>query len=327
MKQLFEEWNPSGDSLVVVKRANGIVAKYAAMKITLTIRQLYYQFVQQNWLKNTERNYKRLIDLMARARLAGLTDWSAIEDRTRNLSSLTAWSSPSEMIEVQAANFRFDLWADQPNRVEVWIEKEALASVFEQICRQLRVDFMCCRGYMSLSELYDAGQRLKLRRSGRSIYGDEHAKQRNVILHFGDHDPSGMDMTRNIEERLRQFSEGPVKLIRCALNMDQIEQYDPPPNPAKITDSRFEKYAEEYGNESWELDALDPLVLRGLVATHVAEYQNSELFKAADRKERNARTVLKAIAGNWVVAETAVRNEVDVLDYDEDRPDDTGNDE
>lgn len=85
-----------------------------------------------------------------------------------------------------------------------------------------------------------------------------------VIFHLGDHDPSGKDMTRDIIDRMELFMGG-VKLERLALKMDQVERNNPPPNPAKITDSRSTGYIAQFGNESWELDALEPAVIGGLI--------------------------------------------------------------
>jgi hypothetical protein len=98
----------------------------------------------------------------------------------------------------------------------------------------------------------------------------ERAGQTPIILHFGDHDPSGIDMTRDIDDRLRMFMGG-MEVRRLALNMDQVEQYQPPPNPAKLTDSRATGYIERFGDESWELDALDPTTLSALVRDEIQD--------------------------------------------------------
>lgn len=86
--------------------------------------------------------------------------------------------------------------------------------------------------------------------------GKDH-RERRVILHLGDHDPSGIDMTRDISDRLELFGAD-VEVKRIALNWDQIDEFTPPPNPAKLSDSRAGAYIAEYGDESWELDALEP---------------------------------------------------------------------
>jgi len=122
--------------------------------------------------------------------------------------------------------------------------------------------------------------------------------QRAILLHFGDHDPSGLDMTRDIEDRFKLFGAD-VSVERVALNMDQIEEFSPPPNFAKVTDSRFEGYEEQYGASSWELDALDPTTLRRLVEHHVSAHRDADLWSRAVAREEEERKQLQWVAENW----------------------------
>jgi hypothetical protein len=273
----------------VIDQANEIIRAYRSQGYHLTLRQLYYQFVSRDLIPNNMKSYKRLGNIINDARLAGLIDWEAIEDRTRNLHELPAWESPQSIIDACASQFRIDKWKNQECRVEVWIEKEALAGVFERVCDELRVPFFSCRGYTSQSEMWVAGMRLK-----RIIRG----KQKPIILHFGDHDPSGIDMTRDIIDRLQMFMGG-VKLERLALNMDQVEEYSPPPNPAKTTDSRYQSYIEVYGEESWELDALEPDVLAGLVREFVESVRDQALWDTAVEEEGEHRRLLGEVSNRW----------------------------
>lgn len=277
------------DSLAVISQANQIIATYAAQGYDLTLRQLFYQFVSRDLIKNTQTEYKRLGSIINDARLAGMIDWESITDRTRNLHALATWASPSSIIDACVQQFRTDRWASQPNRLEVWIEKEALAGVFQRVCDELRIPFFSCRGYTSQSEMWVAAQRLR---------GIIKNKQTPIILHFGDHDPSGMDMTRDIKDRLALFMGG-VKLDRLALNMDQIEEYEPPPNPAKLTDSRAEGYITEFGDESWELDALEPDVLAALVRDFANEIIDPDLWRESVEEEEDYRRKLQAVSDNW----------------------------
>jgi hypothetical protein len=189
-----------------------------------------------------------------------------------------------------AKQFRNDLWAGQPFRPEVWVEKEALAGVFQRVCDELRVPLFACRGYTSQSEMHAAAMRLRgyKRDSG----------QTPVVFHFGDHDPSGVDMTRDIRDRLRLFMGG-MKVERLALNMDQIEEYEPPPNPAKDTDSRFTGYSELYGDESWELDALEPSVLAALVSDRIADVRDDDAWQEACDEQDEARAALARVSERW----------------------------
>lgn len=274
----------------MIRRVNEICNRYAAQGYTLTLRQLYYQLVASDVIPNRVEEYNKLGDVVNNGRLAGMIDWNHLEDRTRNLQRLAHWDDPASIISASAAQFRYDRWANQPVRPEVWIEKEALAGVFERICNELRVPFFSCRGYTSQSEAWRAGQRM--------IRYLEEGKQ-PVILHFGDHDPSGIDMTRDVRDRLSLFAGEEVRLERLALNMDQIDQYGPPPNPAKVTDSRFVSYQQVYGDESWELDALDPATLSGLVRSAIEGLRDETAWAQAIDDEQAARQALTEVSRNW----------------------------
>ena len=286
MKECFAEKDFRDTTLVLVYEANEIIAEYAAQGFTLTLRQLYYQFVARDLIPNTQRSYKRLGSVVNDARLAGLIDWAAIEDRTRHIESTPHWESPADIVRTCARQFRIDKWAKQPYRAEVWIEKEALAGVVSGVCEKLDVPYLSCRGYTSQSVMYEAAARL----SDYSVAG-----QTPVILHFGDHDPSGIDMTRDIMDRLEIFGAR-VELHRLALNMDQVETHRPPPNPAKVTDSRFKAYLAKYGGESWELDAMEPRMLVGLISDFIEDLRDDDAWAEAVQEERKARAQLRAVA-------------------------------
>ena len=298
MKQAFKVWAPRGDALEMVRQANSICAEYAGQGYDLTLRQLYYQFVSRDLIPNTQRAYKSLGSVIDKARLSGLLDWAYIVDRTRNAYRTDGNdTSPEEAIRLTAESYRRALWEDQPYHVEVWVEKEALAGVVERAASEVGVIYFSCRGYVSQSEMYAAGMRFRSwGRQGKD----------SLLIHLGDHDPSGIDMTRDIEDRLLMFA-GPYcpQIRRIALNLDQVQQYDPPPNPAKVTDSRFEGYQLEYGNESWELDALEPQVLNDLIVQEVLSVRDEELWTIAEDRQEAEREQLTNISDNWdqIVAE------------------------
>lgn len=245
----YRSFNFRQDTLDKIGQASGIIQEYQSQGFQLTLRQLYYQHVARGLIENTERSYKALGGLISDARLAGLISWDAIEDRTRSLRGLQTHRSPAALLRQAAKSYRRDLWEGMPIRPEVWVEKNALAEVVGTICNRLRVDFFPCVGYVSQSEQWAAGQRLA---------GYYKRGQQPIVFHLGDHDPSGLDMTRDNRDRLSMFAGCPVQVVRLALNRDQVDRFQPPPNPAKVTDSRFADYQREHGDESWELDALEP---------------------------------------------------------------------
>lgn len=266
--------------------ANQIVAAYAAQGFDLTLRQLYYQMVARDLIPNRQNEYKRLGQIISDARRAGVVDWDAIIDRTRNLRENSHWGTPADILLSAEQSFQVDKWAGQSYRPEVWVEKDALVGVVERACRPLDVAFFACRGYSSDSEMWRAAQR-------GIAYGER--GQRLYIIHLGDHDPSGIDMSRDIQDRFNLFWAEPV-VKRIALNLDQIEQYNPPPNPAKETDSRWQSYVDEYGvTDSWELDALEPQVLVDLITTEVLAIRDDALWDAQVERENSGKAALRAM--------------------------------
>lgn len=274
----------------IIQIANAIIEEYQGQGLQLTLRQLYYQFVARDILPNHQKMYKLLGNVINDARLAGHVDWKAIVDHTRNLRGKQFWTSPGELVEAAAESYNVDRWDGQTERPEVWIEKDALLGVFERPCRRWDISYFSCRGYTSQSEMWVASQRMlsRYRETG----------QKTVVYHFGDHDPSGIDMTRDIEDRLVLFGEEEdyFRLERIALNAAQVKKYKCPPNPAKMTDARAQKYVAEYGKQSWELDALDPRVLAGLVQVWTEELiDNKELWKQREAEQADGRVkILKA---------------------------------
>ncbi len=281
--------NFRGSSVEIIAQANEIIDEYTEQGYDLTLRQLYYQFVSRDLIANTQKEYKRLGSIINDARLAGLIDWNSLVDRTRNLQDLSHWTSPQSIVDSCAAQYRIDKWKAQPIRPEVWIEKDALLGVIQDACQDLDVAYFSCRGYTSQSEMWNGAQRMV----GR--YDDDN--QETLIIHLGDHDPSGVDMSRDIADRLTLFMSN-AEVKRIALNMDQIEEFTPPPNPAKFTDSRCAGYVAEFGSESWELDALEPKVLSGLVRDTILSVRDEDLWDEAEAEEDEAKAILRKVAAD-----------------------------
>lgn len=279
---------------LIIDHANTIISEYTAQGFDLTLRQLYYQFVARGLIANRQTEYKRLGGIINAARLAGEVDWNAITDRTRNVRGGGGWDSPEQMIRAYASGYGIDHWEHQPVRPEVWIEKDALVGVIAGVCSELNVPYFSCRGYTSQSEMWRASQRHL-----RYIQND----QSTLIIHLGDHDPSGIDMSRDIHERMGMFmgwdAVSGLSFERVALNEDQISFYNPPPNPAKLTDSRATTYIAQFGFESWELDALEPRVLSDLIRDTVMDVVDHGEWERSHDLEKEQRDVLKEVANRW----------------------------
>lgn len=289
-KQFYKHVDFRADTIDLIATMNTICDDYMAQGFVLTVRQLYYQLVARAIIPNTERSYKRVTGVANDARMAGLMDWAAIEDRTRSFITRGRWGSGNEILANVAKQFHMDMWEDQEHRVFVIVEKEALAGVLEGVCRKFDMPLLAARGYPSGTVLREF--------ANTALVGAYRGNQHPVILHLGDHDPSGIDMSRDLAERLELFSDnqGSVEFHRIALNMPQIQEQKPPPNPAKTTDSRFDSYERLYGDESWELDALSPNYLAKLVERHARKFIDNKKWAARIEEIADVKARLETVA-------------------------------
>lgn len=294
MRWEYVPWKASGQSAAIVDAANTYLDEYSEMGYQLSLRQLYYRFVADNVISNSEKSYKRLGDIITRARDAGLIDWDMLVDRNRSATIRPDWGNASSFLSQMSDAFTVNLWRNQRVRCEVWVEKAALEEIAERAASAYGVTSFACRGYVSSSTMREAAMRLV------EMAGD--SAEAISILHLGDHDPSGLDMTRDIEDRLKKYfhahvwGECSLDVHRIALNMDQIDEYGPPPNPAKVTDSRFADYQLKHGDESWELDSLPPDVLAELIREKIELcIDNANLFEEMrDFEQREKDRIMKA---------------------------------
>ncbi len=281
---------PSVEKLHVI---NGIIEEYRVQGYTLTLRQLYYQLVSRDIIPNKQSEYKNISKLLKEGRMSGMVDWDAIEDRLRVPYLPYSNTNPAQAIEDTINQYRLNRQEGQNTYVEVWIEKDALSGFLKPITHKYHVRLLVNRGYGSLTAIHDAYNR----------FSQHISKGRKTkILYLGDHDPSGVDMIRDIEDRIKEmlvtdyyFDETSFVLEPIALTMEQINRFKPPPNPAKITDPRARNYIKKYGNVSWEVDALNPETLDGLLSGKIEESIDMELYNAVLEKEKEDKKKLKKI--------------------------------
>lgn len=303
MKEEFVEHRFGTDGMELIRKTDAILSEYRSQGYVMTLRQVYYQMIGRDlfpasWIdratgtKNNVKNYKKFGVLVSDARLAGLLDWSMIEDRGRETHVNSHWKSPAHIIRACAEQFTIDRWDGQENYVEVFVEKDALSGILLPVCREWDVRFTANKGYSSSSAMYESSKRLLS--AGRQLK-DIH------IIYLGDHDPSGIDMTGDIERRFELFTRDAVlfNIHRLALNMDQVEAWGPPENPAKETDSRFEKYRSEFGESSWELDAVEPATLSELVEEKIKELIDFAVWEEVEEKERQMKSDLSEMADRY----------------------------
>ncbi len=278
MLETFKETQFTPESMEMVRQCNAIIERYLAQDLRLTLRQLYYQLVTQNIIVNREQSYKNLGKLVSNARLAGLIDWDSIEDRVRIPRLPNEFRDLSALIEAAIRSYRLPRWKNQDHYVELWVEKDALSGVLAPMATEYHITLMVNRGYSSQSAMYEAATRFRRKRG-----------LTRILLYLGDHDPSGMDMVRDIQDRL-DLMMAATQVEKIALTMTQIRQYNPPPNPAKMSDSRANGYVAEHGQSSWEVDALPPDVLQALVRSAIERYVDLDLMediKAQEEADKN----------------------------------------
>lgn len=252
----------------------------------LTLRQVYYQLVGKGYIENNVSQYGMLSKLLKFARIDGYISWEDIEDRVRTYHDLTGWSSSGRFIRASLEEFltdyQRDLLQSQGTYIEIWIEKDALASIFTRVAQAYTVPVVVCRGFSSVSFLNDYKERLSYYKS-----------KQPVLLYFGDFDPSGVEMLKAMETTLQDelLVEG-ILFKRVALLREDITRYRLPHSPEalKRTDTRASKHIAEYGALAVELDALSPAVLEQKIREAIEgemdmEALNNERLKEEDDLE------------------------------------------
>lgn len=292
MKEHFLHKRFSKESMKLIDHANSILDDYAGQGYRVSLRQLYYRFVAQNLIENSSSSYQSLGRLISEARLAGYVDWDTIEDRGRRVVAPTYWDGPADILEGSARAFKLNKWENQKKHVEVMVEKQAMEGIFIPVCQEYDVPFHMNKGYSSSSAMYEIGKRLQER--------SQLAHKDIIIIYAGDHDPSGVAMTDDVLERLQMFSQCDITVLRIALNMKQIERYNPPPQASKETDSRTPAYIERFGTDKcYELDALEPSVLAGVLRASIKAQVDEVQWKKDLARERDIKDDLQSIADQY----------------------------
>lgn len=287
MKEAFRPAKLGGKNLARLEQINTIIEQYGEMGYVLTLRQLYYRLVTNNIIPNSDREYAKLIHILTEGRMSGQVDWAGIEDRVRVPRRAYFNHGVGHAIEDAVGRFRLNRQIGQENHVELWVEKDAISNILSVKTNYYGIYLMVNRGFSSTTAMYDASKRIQ-----RAI--DQGKKAH--ILYLGDHDPSGLYMAlRDIPERLNEAFGVDVDVKHIGITMDQVRQYNPPPNPAKVTDSRSKWYMERYGNTSWEVDALEPDVLHSIIDTEVEALLDMDMFRKLMAAEDGGREEIKAM--------------------------------
>jgi len=268
-------------TLQLIETAKDILAEGHPM----TVRQVFYQLVSRQVVENNRGRYQAVSDALVNARRKGVIPWEWIEDRLRRPRHVSMWSGLPDFAETCRRAYRLDIWSSQPNYLEVWLEKDALSGIFEDVLNPYGVTLNVGRGYDGWSSIHGAAVR----------YNDK--TEDVIVLYFGDFDPSGEDMKRSLEDRLEDQGCQP-EVIKCALVPDDIRRYNLPPDFTKATDSRAAAFIAEHGDLAVELDALPADVLRARLEAEVRSRMDLKaLAKVRKQEDIDRVQLVKRLAG------------------------------
>ena len=229
-----------------------------------TLRGVFYQLVSRGVVAKTEGEYKRTVGrLLTRMRLDGEIPMEWVADNTRWVRKTASYGGLADMLRQTKQLYRRSLWSAQDSYVEVWLEKEALAGVLFDVTDEWDVPLMVTRGYPSLTYVASAAEAI------RAVGKPAH------LYYFGDRDPSGVDIPRSVESRLRELAPGAdITFSVVAVTEAQVEELHLPTRPTKATDSRSKHFA----GESVEVDAIPAPILRRMVANVIAAHVDQDAF-------------------------------------------------
>lgn len=249
-----------------------------------TVRGVFYQAVSQGLVDKTETEYNNVVmRLLIKMRLQRSLPYAWLADSTRWMRKPNTYTGLKELLTESHKFYRRSLWHDQPVYIEIWMEKEALVGVIDEVTGLWDVPLMVTRGYASLSFLHTAGESIE--ELGKQTY----------IYYFGDYDPSGVNISVNVEERLRKFApSADLYFERIAVTPAQIQAWNLPTRPTKKTDSR----AKTFKGDSVELDAIPAKKLRELVNDCIAQHIDQESIDRLELAEEAEKKSLENLIIN-----------------------------
>ncbi len=241
------------------------------------VRGLYYRAVCAGLVEKTEKEYGKVQRALATLRISGDIDWDMITDCSRNVQSVAVWDNINDIVSSAVQQFKLDTWKNQEYRIQLWLEKEGLAPLLEEIIHTYRVPLYPGKGFSSLSFTKQA--------CNQSMEWNSN-NQKVIVLQFGDYDPSGICISDSLKNQYRMFGDNCSEFMRIGLNKEHIEQYNLPTRPTKSSDTRTAAFGDD---RSVELDALQPSVFQELVKTTIEQYIDFDKWNTVLEEEENQR--------------------------------------
>jgi hypothetical protein len=276
----FADWSPKAKSKRLLADVEAVLESFAK-HLPLTVRQVFYRLVATTGYPKTETAYKNLGEMLVRARRAGLIPWEAIRDDGFHRREGSWWGRPQELLDAFSSTidrFRLDRQSGQLRRVVVWCEAGGMVPQLERACSDYSVPVFSSGGFDSVTVKHDIAKQF-------AEMGDV------LVLHIGDHDPSGVHVFGSLDGDIRSFLErmgGTAEFVRLAVTPEQIAQHSLPTSPPKPSDRRT------FYGDTVQAEALSPAVLAEVVRVAIRGALDQHAMESAIEAERLARQRLQS---------------------------------
>jgi hypothetical protein len=257
-----------------------------------SVRGMYYQAIGADLVdkdsQGSRSNYMRVQRRILALRRSGRIPYSWITDGSRIVHGYSRYEDPEDFASYAAGLYRKDYWATSRVRVEVWVEKDAMAGKLHPVVvRECGLDLYVSRGFASETYLQQAA--LAMREDGRPT----------VVYLLTDFDASGMNIAETVGTKLVEMATGvDVDLRRIAATPEQIEEFNLITQPVTGTDSRARRFTERYGTSTAELDAIPALEVRRVVREAVESHMEPAQLRLLRMVEREERESIRELLGS-----------------------------
>jgi len=260
-------------------------------KQPLTVRAVCYQLFTRKLIPSMEKKHTNTVSRdLVRMREAGEIHWHWIVDETRQGLEWASYQDPESFLDTVRHGYSRDAWQDQPNWVMVWSEKSTIKGTLMPVLMKYGLPFHSFHGHTSATAIHQLCQ--QTRRRGKTL----------TALYVGDWDPSGLHMSEeDLPERINRY-HGDIKLVRVAVDRNDADPATGVPwfEPAeKAKDPRFNWFMRVYATRCFELDALDPVVLRDRVEGSVLQLLDLDAWEHSNSIEHAEVESMRTYFDAW----------------------------
>ena len=230
-------------------------------------------------------NYRRVQRRLLAMRRAGVLPYSWITDGSRPVYGHTRYRDLEEFSRQVAGQYRKEYWQDSPVRVEIWIEKDAMAGKLRPVVvDEFGLPLYVARGFSSETYIHNAGEQI------------QHDGRPTFVYILTDHDASGMSVADTVTRELPRHANGvEVTVRKIAITPEQIQEYRLITQSVTTDDPTAQRFIRRYGTECAELDALPANAVRALVREAIEQYidpHRLRVMKLVEEQERRGFTEL-----------------------------------